>query len=790
MLSWGDAGLTLRSENMRWFVVLLLAYITFAQTPENAFIVVIDGLRNNEGFEVESLYLPHLWNDLKPLGTINTRFYNRGWTATTAGHTTILSGVRQIILNNGGNEQEIRSYDPLMFECYRKFLGAPESACGVIVGKWGNCGSICNFSLEPAFGINYRGFQIRDSIGGTADSICSKLVNRVMDSLHPRLVLVNLGDVDHFGHQGEYAGYLQAIRIADSIVYEFYKHIQAIPPYNDTFYRNKTIFIVTSDHGRNDDAHGSFKGHGEWDHGCRHIIFYAFGPGVAVGRTVDQISRDQIDIAPTISRLLGFPMPFAEGEVMSEIFADGFQPVPVVPTNGAALFHLNISHTPGFSRDPDLCRDSRGNLHLVWADKTPGKWAVLYSRSNDEGVTWSEPITLFDYPATDSQMWFCRIAAADSVLVGAIGWGKRVNYIDSIEPRRMDTTFLWYPWLASSIDAGSNWQTQSLFDSSMGSNYPAVAVSPNRFAVAWWQCGKFSWEATNQGINFNQRVPNGIWDTIAVNLTTRKAIHLALVDAHSAYHLVASEFRGEDWDIGYHISLDGINWSTEWVVSDPDGTPVYDYDPELAVDDSGMVHVVWARKENSGGVWRVMYGRRHPVTATWDTSCLVQSGADAWQPHISCKGDTLAVVWVDYRLGSSEIYGMFSSDRGLTWSASLPITAVGTLSQHPRLCPLEAGFFAVWQSYLGNNWEILGERFPLQQAIAERVSSPGCMITKATVVCNSAPLTSLAPARLFDISGRERLKLKTGENDIRGIPSGIYFVTSESMPATKVIIKN
>jgi hypothetical protein len=90
-----------------------------AQTPENAIIVIIDGLRHDEGFGAGAVNMPHLWNDLRPLGTVHSSFWDRGWTATTGGHTTILSGVRQIIRNNGGNEQDIRSFDPLVFEYYR-----------------------------------------------------------------------------------------------------------------------------------------------------------------------------------------------------------------------------------------------------------------------------------------------------------------------------------------------------------------------------------------------------------------------------------------------------------------------------------------------------------------------------------------------------------------------------------------------------------------------------------------------------------------------------------------------
>ena len=122
-----------RVSMLRLLLVLGLGLVpgpSFAQQPENVFVVILDGMRDDEGFGAESLYLRHIWNDLRPLGTQETRFWDRGWTATTGGHTTMLSGVRQIIRNNGKNTQDIRGFDPLMFEYYREYFSAPESACG------------------------------------------------------------------------------------------------------------------------------------------------------------------------------------------------------------------------------------------------------------------------------------------------------------------------------------------------------------------------------------------------------------------------------------------------------------------------------------------------------------------------------------------------------------------------------------------------------------------------------------------------------------------------------------
>jgi len=731
-----------------------------AQTPENAFIIVIDGMRDDEGFGAESLYLRHTWNDLRPLGTVNTRFWNRGWTATTGGHTTILSGVRQILRNNGGVEQDVRSFDPLVYEYYRKAFGAPESSCGVVVGKWGNVGAIADFGLEPSYGEPLQGFQIGDPTN-SSDTFCSQRVHRTLDSLHPRLMLVNLGDVDHYGHQDTWSKYTGAIRTADSIIYEFYKHIQAIPPYTDTFYRNKTVLIVTSDHGRHDDAHGGFAAHGEWDHGCRQIGFLAIGPGIAQNRVVTWATGDQIDIVPTIAAMLGFPAPFAEGRVMTELFAPGYAPKPVPGEREPVTDAVNLSATQDFSRDPDICRDHNGNLYLVWSERSGGNWGVRFRKSTDNGTSWSSAQALFNFPAAESMMWYARVAADDSLAVSAMGFGKHLNPIDSLPPSRMDTTFIWYPWLATSTDAGATWSTTSLLDSSMGSYYAPVTVKNGRYGVAWWACGQFAWQTPRNGIFFNGRVPNGAWRSTPAEPSGRQSIHLAMADDGNVYHIAATAFDGEDYDLVYLRSTDaGTSWNATWVARDTASDPWYDYDPELVVDDSGMVHLFWSRKANSGGAWQIMCGRRNPATGVFDTFRLTSSTAGAWQPHAAVKGNTVALVWLDYRDGNPEVYYSYSPDRGLSWSAPERITYTEGLTQHPRVAATNRGFYLVWQDLQSGNWEIYGRELDAgsgRDVGIVRIDAPQdsidsiAAITPRATFRNDGPMTATFKA-LFTIN--------------------------------------
>jgi hypothetical protein len=50
---------------------------------------MIDGARYDESFGAGATNLPHIWNDLRPKGTVYTNFRNDGITKTCAGHSAV-----------------------------------------------------------------------------------------------------------------------------------------------------------------------------------------------------------------------------------------------------------------------------------------------------------------------------------------------------------------------------------------------------------------------------------------------------------------------------------------------------------------------------------------------------------------------------------------------------------------------------------------------------------------------------------------------------------------------------
>ena len=290
---------------------LLIAAAAFlapfgALTPraeaQNVFIVIIDGLRNTEGFEAKGLHLPRIWNDLRPQGTLFTNFRNDGKTITCPGHAAFLTGEYENLKNDGSE----RPHHPTLFEYYRAKTKSGDTCCAVVPGK--EKLHVLTWSTDELFGERF-GAKYHPA-AEMSDTATWTALQRVMDAEHPRLVIVNLPDVDIHGHDSDWTGYLRSIRQADSLVYLLWNKIQS-----DPFYRDKTTMFVSSDHGRHDDAHGGFQHHGCPCEGCRHIIGLGIGRGFERGAVVAK-PVGQVDVRQAAAELLSIPLPNARPNVL------------------------------------------------------------------------------------------------------------------------------------------------------------------------------------------------------------------------------------------------------------------------------------------------------------------------------------------------------------------------------------------------------------------------------------------------------------------------------------------
>ena len=126
-----------------------------------------------------------------------------------------------------------------------------------------------------------------------------------MKKNHPKLLYISYGETDDFAHGGFYDFYLQAANRTDAMIKELWEYAQ-----QDEFYKDQTVFLITTDHGRGTEPLETWKGHGSQVKGAGQVWFVTFGKAVA---PKGEVTRDEQlysnQIAPTILQYMEIPLP-------------------------------------------------------------------------------------------------------------------------------------------------------------------------------------------------------------------------------------------------------------------------------------------------------------------------------------------------------------------------------------------------------------------------------------------------------------------------------------------------
>jgi hypothetical protein len=145
------------------------------------------------------------------------------------------------------------------------------------------------------------------------DRLLTELAVQALGQLQPRLMMVNYQDPDYV-HWGNATHYTRAIAIIDEGLQRLVTAVEA-----DPFYRDKTIFVITPDCGRDDNALMDVPFQHHFNSRAAHEVWAViFGAGIGKG-VIDRVV-DQSAIAPTIAAAMGFAADRAEGATLDGVF--------------------------------------------------------------------------------------------------------------------------------------------------------------------------------------------------------------------------------------------------------------------------------------------------------------------------------------------------------------------------------------------------------------------------------------------------------------------------------------
>jgi bisphosphoglycerate-independent phosphoglycerate mutase (AlkP superfamily) len=114
------------------------------------------------------------------------------------------------------------------------------------------------------------------------------------------VLFVGYGETDNWAHQGRYDLVLESAHAFDGYVEQLWTTMQRMPEYRD-----KTTFIITTDHGRGGGL-VEWKEHGVDQKGSENVWIAVMGPDTpALGERSSVSAVTQAQIAATVAQLLG-----------------------------------------------------------------------------------------------------------------------------------------------------------------------------------------------------------------------------------------------------------------------------------------------------------------------------------------------------------------------------------------------------------------------------------------------------------------------------------------------------
>ena len=134
----------------------------------------------------------------------------------------------------------------------------------------------------------------------------------------PRVLYVAFGETDDFAHGGKYDEYLKSAQRTDQFIGDLWNWAQSHDQYRD-----KTTFIITTDHGRGTQPIESWRSHGDEINGASQIWLAIIGPDTpASGEQKQSLQLYQNQVAKTAAGFLG--MEYKNNKKVGERIAFAF----------------------------------------------------------------------------------------------------------------------------------------------------------------------------------------------------------------------------------------------------------------------------------------------------------------------------------------------------------------------------------------------------------------------------------------------------------------------------------
>jgi len=297
---------------------------------------------------------------------------------------------------------------------------------------------------------------------------------------------------------------------------------------------------------------------------------------------------------------------------------------------------INVSSIYKNSYYPTITADSAGNLNAAWRDGAITDKEIMYSRSVDNGVTWSVPTNI----SNNSTQSFNPTITVDSDHNLFLAW----------EDQLPDSTEILF---SRSSDNGSTWSLPANISRNSGlSVRPRIIVDKNdNLHLAWKDSNFGSGEilyshSTNHGESWDlpKNISNNADESrnLTITVDSSNNLNIAWQDGSSGYY-----------EILFSRSTDnGVTWSVPITITNSSGHSGF---PNITADSAGNLYIAW---EDSTGQTEILYSRSEDNGATWSLPKNISNNATlSMRPSIIVDAlFSLHVVWQDFIPMNYEIF--------------------------------------------------------------------------------------------------------------------------------------
>lgn len=386
--------------------------------------------------------------------------------------------------------------------------------------------------------------------------------------------------------------------------------------------------------------------------------------------------------------------------------------------------------------------DDSGRIHVVYYETADGEDEIHYLRSTDGGAKWEDDRVLATGPNTVSPVTLGTdsggVVIAPPVggacpAVATAGDLVHVVFRSDAHGSAEDKSSYGELHYLRSLDGGATWEDEVRLTEALEESFaPSIFTTGDQVHVAWT-------DYRDQITNAAEEVIEQIYTKSSSDLGATWSDDLRLTefpDMKGGAEVVATDdrvlvfwmdHRDGDWEIYTKHSTDGVVWSDDIRLTKDEG---HSEVPAVAVS-GDTVHLTWTDSRGtldsgpcaglSGSyieLYEIYYLRSDDGGLTWgDEVRLTDSLGWSADPDIAADGSTVFITWPDGRDDSAcgrdaahEIYGMLSTDGGVTWSVDERLTVDSAESDLPSVAIGGGTAHLFWEDYRDANAEVYYKR--------------------------------------------------------------------------------